>query len=157
MSKMLASAIAYASMMHENQLDKGGKPYILHPLRLMFRMSQYSTDPELLCMCVLHDVVEDCGVTREDLLSIGMSDRVIYGVMTLSRLKDETYDQFIDRICMSRDTMLVKLEDLRDNSDPSRLIGVTTRDLQRIEKYMKAYKKIETSLKLYDQFFVEEN
>lgn len=53
MSKMLASAIAYASMMHENQLDKGGKPYILHPLRLMFRMSQYTTDPELLCMCVL--------------------------------------------------------------------------------------------------------
>lgn len=52
--------------------------------------------------------------------------------------------------------MLVKLEDLRDNLDPFRLIGITAKDLQRIEKYMKAYKKIETSLKLYDQFFVEE-
>jgi len=157
MSKMLASAIAYASMMHENQLDKGGKPYILHPLRLMFRMSQYNTDPELLCTCVLHDVMEDCGVTREDLLSIGMSDRVIYAVMTLSRVDGETYDQFIDRICMSRDAMLVKLEDLKDNSDPSRLIGIATQDLQRIEKYMKAYKKIEIALKSYDQFFIEED
>ena len=157
MSKMLASAIAYASMMHENQLDKGGKPYILHPLRLMFRMSQYTTDPELLCMCVLHDVMEDCGTTIEDLLSIGMSDRVIYAVMTLSRLKDETYDQFIDRICVSRDAMLVKLEDLKDNSDPSRLIGITTQDLQRIEKYMKAYKKIEMALKSCDQFLIEED
>lgn len=154
---MLASAIAYASMMHENQLDKGGKPYILHPLRLMFRMSQYTTDPELLCMCVLHDVMEDCGTTIEDLLSIGMSDRVIYAVMTLSRLKDETYDQFIDRICVSRDAMLVKLEDLKDNSDPSRLIGITTQDLQRIEKYMKAYKKIEMALKSCDQFLIEED
>lgn len=157
MSKMLASAIAYASMMHENQLDKGGKPYILHPLLLMFRMSQYSTDPELLCTCVLHDVMEDCGVTREDLLSIGMSDRVIYAVMTLSRVDGETYDQFIDRICMSRDAMLVKLEDLKDNSDPSRLIGIATQDLQRIEKYMKAYKKIEIALKSYNQFFIEED
>lgn len=152
---MLASAIAYASMMHESQLDKGGKPYILHPLRLMFRMSQYTTDPELLCMCVLHDVMEDCGTTKEDLLAIGMSDRVIYGVMTLSRFKDETYDQFIDRICMSHDSMLVKLEDLRDNLDPSRLIGITAKDLQRIEKYMKAYKKIET-VKTLRSVFVEE-
>lgn len=47
--------------------------------------------------------MEDCGVTKDDLLAIGMSDRVIYGVMTLSRFKDETYDQFIDRICMSHD------------------------------------------------------
>lgn len=141
---ILATAIAFAANKHEQQIDKGGKAYILHPLRMMLRLR--TDDEELMCIAVLHDVVEDCGVSYAQLMDLGMSTRVIEGLQKLTRNPGETYEEFIDRICFSRDAMLVKREDLRDNSDITRLKGVSDKDNARMVRYNKAYVKISNEL-----------
>lgn len=55
--KMLGKAIAITSAVHQNQLDKGGHAYILHPIRIMMRLR--TDDEELMTIAILHDVVED--------------------------------------------------------------------------------------------------
>lgn len=138
---ILAVAIKFAAEKHVEQLDKGGKAYILHPIRMMMRLR--TNDEELMAIAVLHDVVEDCEVTFVELRQIGMNDRVINGVAALTKLSGETYDQFIDRLSGNRDAMIVKREDLRDNSDITRLKGISSKDVARMEKYMNAFKKID--------------
>jgi (p)ppGpp synthase/HD superfamily hydrolase len=142
---LLAKAIQFASEKHVNQTDKGGNAYILHPLRIMMRLR--TSDEELMAIAVLHDVVEDCDVSFDDLYAIGMTDRVVAGVKSLTKQAGETYAQFIERQAGNRDALLVKREDLRDNSDLTRLKGVTEKDVSRMQRYMKAFKRIEELLR----------
>lgn len=141
---ILAKAIKFASEKHVDQKDKGGKAYILHPLRIMMRLR--TNDDELMAIAVLHDVVEDCKVSFSDLKFIGMSDRVIEGVRALTKQFGETYEQFIDRVALNHDAMLVKREDLRDNSDITRLKGISEKDVERMKKYMVAFTKLDLML-----------
>lgn len=134
---MLGTAIALASKVHENQRDKGGKPYILHPLRLMMRLR--SDDEELMSIAVLHDVVEDSDVTLEDLTKMGFSSRVTDALDLLTHKKGDSYEVYIRKIGTSRDATLVKLEDLRDNSDITRLKGLSEKDHARLMKYNKSF------------------
>ena len=145
MKSILAYAIAFASECHKDQLDKGGKPYILHPLRMMMRLR--TNDEELMAIAVLHDVVEDCGVTYGQLKQLGMTDRVIEGVKFLTKVEGITYEQFIVNMTNNIDAMLVKREDLRDNSDITRLKGITEKDVARMQKYMRAFKFLDEQLK----------
>jgi len=137
MKNMLGTAIAIAATCHVEQTDRGGKAYILHPLRMMMRLR--TDDEELMAIAVLHDCVEDCGITEQDLHDAGMTERVVAGVLALSHLADETYEEFIERCGLNPDAVLVKLEDLRDNSDITRLKGLRQKDHDRIAKYSKAY------------------
>ena len=66
--KQLAKAISIAVYAHQDQFDKGGKPYILHPLHLM---NQLMFDVELAQIALLHDVIEDSNITLEDLTEQG--------------------------------------------------------------------------------------
>ena len=141
---ILAVAIKFAAEKHVEQTDKGGRAYILHPIRMMMRLR--TNDDELMAIAVLHDVVEDCKVAFDDLVQIGMTDRVIDGVRALTKQSGETYEQFIDRLSGNRDAMIVKREDLRDNSDITRLKGISSKDIARMEKYMNAFKKIDVLL-----------
>lgn len=141
---ILSVAIQFASEKHVAQTDKGGRAYILHPLRMMMRLR--TSDEELMAIAVLHDVVEDCKVSFDDLRAIGMTDRVIAGVKALTKQAGETYEQFIDRAAKNHDAMQVKREDLRDNSDITRLKGITAKDVERMEKYMKAFRKLDSLL-----------
>lgn len=141
---ILAKAIQFASSKHVNQVDKGGHAYILHPLRMMMRLR--TSDEELMAIAVLHDVVEDCEVSFDDLRAIGMTERVITGVRALTRQNGETYGQFIERLAFNRDALMVKREDLRDNSDLTRLKGVSDKDVARMQRYMLAFKRVEALL-----------
>jgi (p)ppGpp synthase/HD superfamily hydrolase len=141
---VLATAIQCAVNAHAKQLDKGGSPYVLHPLRMMMRLR--TSDHELMAIAVLHDVVEDCKVTWSDLLDMGMTERVIVGVERLTRKPGQTYEQFIEGLAGNRDALLVKREDLRDNSDLTRLPAVEAKDLERMQKYMRAFKRVEQLL-----------
>ena len=135
---MLGNAIAIAATCHQEQVDRGGKAYVLHPLRMMMRLR--TDDEELMAIAALHDVVEDCdGVDEQYLRGEGMSERVIAGVMALTRRDDEDYDVFIKRCSMNADAKRVKREDLRDNADITRLKGLRQKDFERLEKYSKAY------------------
>ena len=131
--KLLDKAIQIAAGAHAGQFDKGGMPYLMHPMRVMSYLK--SNDEELQCIAILHDVLEDSSVTVEDLLDAGMTRRIVAGVQHLTKIKDESYDNYKLRVFASTDAMRVKLADLRHNSDIRRLKGVTQKDADRIAKY----------------------
>lgn len=135
--KLLAKAMSISALAHEKQLDRGGKAYIMHPIRIMMRLR--TEDPELMQVAILHDVAEDSNWTLSKLSAIGFSDKVITAVSLLTHNPKDSYEIYIRAISTDKYATLVKLEDLRDNSDITRLKGVTEKDLARMEKYHKAY------------------
>ena len=134
---MLERAIEIAVEAHKGQIDKGGSPYILHPLRVMM-----SVDGELeKIVAVLHDVVEDSDWTFEALVAEGFSIEVIEALKSVTKNSDnEDYDSFIQRAMQNPIGRKVKIADLRDNLDVTRIAELGDKDLQRINKYKKALK-----------------
>lgn len=137
----LEHAIAIAAKGHAGVLDKAGAPYILHPLRVM--LSQESNDARIVG--VLHDVVEDCeGWTFERLKEQGFSDTVIEALRLVTKEQGKNYDSYeeyqvlIVRTASNPISRAVKMADLRDNLDESRLKEVTPRDAERLSKYRRA-------------------
>ena len=142
--EMLSKAILLATNAHAGQFDKGGNPYILHPLTVMHKLK--TSDEELQCIAVLHDVVEDTNTTWGDLAEAGMSDRVILGVAALTKQRGQSLVEYKSAIFGNKDAMLVKLEDLRTNSDLRRLKGISEKDIARTAKYMVFYSEILSKL-----------
>lgn len=130
----LTKAILIAAKAHDGQVDKGGSPYILHPIRLASRAK--STEASIAA--VLHDVVEDSNVTLFDLKKEGFTQSIIEALDCLTRRPDESYDGFIKRIKDNPLATEVKLLDLEDNCDLSRIEQPTRQDYERIDKYKKA-------------------
>src|SRR5688572_9632617 len=118
---MLSKAISITAKAFEGKKDKGGSPYILHCLRVMNAVNQ--KDHELMCIAVMHDTVEDCeDITMEILAQMGFSLRVLRAVDLLTHDRENTsYDDYIKAISTNKDAVAVKLADLKDNSDISRL------------------------------------
>ncbi|XKM40355.1 HD domain-containing protein [Rhizobium ruizarguesonis] len=109
----LESAISLAVKLHAGQTDKSGKPYILHPLRVML-----SLDGEQdMVVGVLHDVVEDCTTGHGDILALFGED-VWSAVMALTRNPVETYEDFILRAKANGIARRVKIADIKDNMRP---------------------------------------
>lgn len=130
----LDRAIAIASKAHAGQLDKAGQPYILHPLRVMLR---FSVESEMI-VAVLHDVIEDGEITYDDLRREGFSEAIIDAVSCLTKKSGEDYSDFILRVSENELAKSVKIADIKDNLNLSRLKEVTDKDLQRVEKYNNA-------------------
>lgn len=132
-------AIEIALLAHKGQKDKSGVEYILHPLRVMERGK---TAVEKICG-VLHDVVEDSDWTIKDLINEGFSEEVITAIKCLTKeTENENYDEFIERVAKDPIAVKVKLNDLLDNMDITRLNELTNQDLHRLNKYLRAYKKL---------------
>lgn len=142
--EMLASALHLATNAHNGQFDKAGNPYILHPLKVMHYLK--SSDEELQCVALLHDVIEDTSVTYVDLGKAGMSLRVIEAVQALTKQRGYSYEHYKDQVMANRDAMLVKLADLRHNTDIRRLKGITEKDAQRNAKYHLFYSQLQDKL-----------
>jgi (p)ppGpp synthase/HD superfamily hydrolase len=131
----LERAIAIAAEAHAGQVDKAGAPYVLHPLRMMLRVS--SIDERIVA--VLHDVCEDCpGWTLDRLRGEGFPDHIIEAVRSVTKRDGESYEAFVRRAAANQIGRRVKLADLHDNCDLSRIAVPSERDLQRIEKYRRA-------------------
>lgn len=141
----LSRAIRLATNAHDGQFDKAGQPYILHVLKVMHYCK--TDDEDIQCIAVLHDVVEDCDVSWEDLVREGFNDRVIRGVMALTKQRGQSYTEYKTVVMSNRDAMHVKLADLRHNSDIRRLKGVTERDRARILRYHEFAFEIQTKLR----------
>ena len=145
----LSTMLVLATQRHDGQFDKGGNPYILHPLKVMHYLK--SDDEELQCVALGHDLIEDTFKRIEDgvgsLRYNGFSERVIAGIVALTKRDGQTYDDYKAQVLMSRDAMLVKLADLRHNSDIRRLKGVGEKDIARIAKYHEFYLQIQEALK----------
>jgi (p)ppGpp synthase/HD superfamily hydrolase len=144
--EMLDKMLVIATNAHHGQFDKGGNPYILHPLKVMHYLK--SDDEELMCMALGHDVIEDTDVTYKDLRDAGMTERVIAGITALTKQRGQTYEEYKQCIFASPDAMRVKLADLRHNTDIRRLKGVTEKDLARVAKYHTFYLEIRAKLDL---------
>ena len=138
---MLGKAIRIASTIFEPITDRGGHPYILHCLRVMDNL--HTDDEELKCIAILHDVPEDdprgAEVVLRELRLLGFSERIIKALDLLTHRKDVPYDEYIKAISFNEDARLVKLADLRDNSDITRLKGLRKKDLERMEKYHRSF------------------
>jgi GTP diphosphokinase / guanosine-3',5'-bis(diphosphate) 3'-diphosphatase len=142
---MFDKAMYIAAKEHLGVRDKGGKAYILHPMRIAMRLR--TNDEELMSIAILHDVVEDSKVTFDDLKQIGFSDRVIDALKLLTHQKGVSYDDYIAGMRGNRDALLVKREDLKDNSDITRLRGLSDKDFERMKKYQHSFITVENYLK----------
>jgi guanosine-3',5'-bis(diphosphate) 3'-pyrophosphohydrolase len=142
--EMLSNMLVLATNKHHGQFDRGGNPYILHPLKVMYFLK--TDDEELQCIALGHDLVEDTGLTYKELREQGFSERIIDGIRALTKVPGETQEEVMQRICASKDAMRVKLCDLRHNSDIRRLKGVTEKDVKRISKYHEMYLEIKAKL-----------
>ena len=139
MNELLERAIKLAQKYHEGQFDKGGHPYIEHPLRVMNGVE--SIDEKIIA--VLHDVLEDCDVSREQLIDECIPEYLVVKLEILCKGKNEKYFDYIDRIKANALTIKVKLSDLNDNMNLERLKEVTEKDIKRLEKYKKAKEILE--------------
>jgi (p)ppGpp synthase/HD superfamily hydrolase len=136
----VATAIAFAAAKHLTQTDRAGQPYILHPLRVMAAMDS----DEAKRVAVLHDVVEDCGVTLDELRALGYPEREVMAIDALTKRKDEKddYARFIERVLRNPLAAKVKLADVEDNMDMRRLEKVGPKDLERLAKYHAARRRL---------------
>jgi len=118
----------------KGQVDKAGKPYVLHPLRIMFSLH---TDEEKI-VGVLHDVVEDSDWTFEGLREEGFSETIIEALKSVTAVEGEEYDDFVRRAHANPIGRNVKIADVTDNLDIKRIAGPSDRDFQRLKKYRRA-------------------
>lgn len=147
----LEKAISIATQAHEGQLDKGGNPYILHPLRVMMALR---TTEEMI-VGVLHDVVEDCegkGFGWELLEGEGFSEEVLEGLRSVTKTPEEdalikslsgkdrvnAYLQFVVRAKRNPIDRRVKRADIHDNLNVTRVGALDEKDLQRLNQYKQA-------------------
>ncbi len=139
--KQLALAIQITADAFQNDFDKGGQPYILHCLHVMNVVGKKTEgDHEAMAIAVMHDLIEDKPHwTLKGLINLGFSNRVVDGVEAMTHPKDEPYMDYIKRVAKNDDTRIVKMADLKHNSDPHRLKEVSDKAFARIEKYHRAY------------------
>jgi (p)ppGpp synthase/HD superfamily hydrolase len=132
----LERAIAIAAEAHAGQTDWGGEPYVLHPLRMMLRVS---TNDERI-VAVLHDVCEDCPQwTFERIREEGFSEGIIAALQSVTKRQGEDYEAFVRRAAANPIGRVVKLADLNDNADLSRLKRPPSeREMRTTDKYRRA-------------------
>lgn len=127
----LERAIQIAAKAHAGQVDKAGQPYILHPIRVM--LSVQSLDERLAA--ILHDVVEDTELSLEDLADEGFTPEVIEAVRALTKELGESRIQAAQRAAQNPIARVVKLADVTDNMDLSRIPEPTEKDFARLREY----------------------
>jgi (p)ppGpp synthase/HD superfamily hydrolase len=135
----LEDAIALASKEHKGQLDKAGQPYILHVLRVVTKV--HSVDARIVA--ALHDLLEDTDITADNLHSFGFSATVVEAVQCLTKTSDDTYPEYIERVATNPIAREVKIADLDDNMDSSRLPVWGVEDTVRYEKYRRAWLRLD--------------
>lgn len=135
----LARAIEIATEAHKGQVDKAGNEYIGHPLRVM---EMGKTEEEKI-VGVLHDVVEDTDWSFDMLEAEGFAPEIIAALKCVTKISEnENYDSFIERVKKNPLATAVKINDLTDNMDIRRLPYLSDKDVKRLKKYLKAYKKL---------------
>ncbi len=125
-STNVVEARKLAEKMHQGAMDKAGMPYIHHPERVASRLQGW-----------LHDVVEDTSVTLQDIETLFGADTA-KALDAVTHRKDEPWQDYLCRVKANPIATAVKISDLIDNSNLSRLPSVTMKDVKRQEKYNKA-------------------
>ena len=133
-----------------SKLDKGGYPYIGHLLRVSdnarkLYLDQYDNTEDadnIELTGYLHDIIEDTDITADDLFEYGVPSSVVAGILSVTRQEGESYSEFIRRAAENPYGRFVKLADLKDNMDITRLQKLDKEDFDRLKKYLKAYHQL---------------
>ena len=139
-TELTNKALKLAYEAYHGQVDKGGVPYIFHPIHLAEQME----DETAACAALLHDVVEDTPVTLER-LAREFPREVVEEVRLLTREKGTDYFDYVRAIRQNPVARAVKRADLVHNADESRLAGsgMPGEVQARREKYRRALEILE--------------
>ncbi len=135
---LLESAIRLAAKVHKGQLDRFGKPYILHVMRVMMR----GHDLEEQVLGALHDILERSTLTLADIQKKDYPVRVVKALDRITRREDEDYEGYIERVMQDGLAMRVKLHDLADKMDLLHVDELSMADLKRYNKQLAAYHRL---------------
>jgi (p)ppGpp synthase/HD superfamily hydrolase len=138
---LLEQAIAIAHQAHSGQVDKAGQPYIEHPLRVMAAVDSL----EAKIVAVLHDVIEDTPLSLEDLGIFPTA--VVAAINALTKRPSEDYEAYLTRVMADPLALVVKIADMTDNLDISRIPQPTAHDYTRLSKYQAALPRLKAKLK----------
>lgn len=145
-NNLIYKALEIVTCLFENDVDKGGMPYLLHLLYVYKNV--FSEDEKVVAL--LHDVIEDKDVSKDDLIDIGFPSSLVDDVVSLTRVRPKEYSDYINDLIKSgsKCALHVKLADLKNNMDITRIKNPTIKDYERIEKrYAPAYERINNRLK----------
>lgn len=142
LEELLVTAIAIATQSHAHQVDKAGQPYIDHPLRVM---EAGHTLPEKI-VGVLHDAVEDSALTLEELAAAGFPEEILAAIDAITKRENEPYDTYLERVMANAIALRVKVADMTDNMDISRIAHPTEKDWTRLEKYQAILPRLQQRL-----------
>lgn len=142
---MLEKAIEIAVEAHRGQIDKAGKIYILHPIRVMMRGKN---ETEMI-VGILHDTIEDTPITIEMLRQEGFSEEILSALACITKERNEDYGHFIDRVLQNPLATQVKLYDIEDNLNRERIPYPTSRDAARFAKYEKYHQVVIEKIEEY--------
>ena len=121
---------------HEGQVDRGGKAYINHLVAVKEMTREiFGNDEELLIIAMGHDLLEETKYSERDLFDQGFSERVILGILALTKLPGQSYEDYKRQVLSNKDAIKVKISDLKHNSDLSRLKRIDPKDLDRRDRY----------------------
>lgn len=135
-------AMVLALDAHKGQYDKGGLPYIMHPLHLAESME---TEDECV-VALLHDVLEDTEITVGNLQEWGITDRQIEALKLLRHDEFVPYLEYVQKLRSDPIAVKVKIADLRHNTDLTRLKQATDEDYMRVEKYKQALQLLQADI-----------
>jgi (p)ppGpp synthase/HD superfamily hydrolase len=137
--QILEKAIDLAVRAHSGQIDKAGQPYILHPLRVMLKLKGL----EEQIVAVLHDVLEDCAADFQNEVRTLLSEDLLAALLAITKQADEHgddgYARFIARAAQNRIGRKVKMADLEDNLNVMRLAQLETKDIVRLNRYLRSF------------------
>ncbi|MBP3592405.1 MAG: GTP pyrophosphokinase [Clostridia bacterium] len=137
---MTKTALKLCFEAHKDQTDKSGLPYVFHP----FHLAEQMPDEKTTVVALLHDVIEDTDYTLDDMKNMGFSDDILSAIALMTHDDGVPYMEYVALIKKNPIAKMVKLADLRHNSDMSRLDKVTAHDRERAEKYKKAIEFLES-------------
>lgn len=137
-AKLLDKAALICVSRHSGQRDKVGEAYFQHPVRVAMRCSTAAQK----MVALLHDVIEDCGVTSEDLLNEGFPQEVVDGILSVTKRAGESYEDFVTRAGQNPLGRVVKLYDLEDNLNALRLDHFDSDMAQRYNKYLTVRRRL---------------
>jgi (p)ppGpp synthase/HD superfamily hydrolase len=142
--RLIETSLQIALRAYAGNVDKAGREYILHPLRVMAKMK---TELEMSA-ALLHDVLEDSDIPAEELLAEGIPAEVVEAVQHLTKMEEEEYMDFVARAGKNKIAAAVKLADIEDNIDVLRLSSLGEEDLARIRKYHAAWHLLKDEARL---------
>lgn len=133
-------AFQVAKKMHAGQFDKGGADYIFHPVTVALSCAN---DSEIIT-ALLHDVAEDTSLTVENLREeINLTAEEFQSLKVLTHDKNIFYFDYIKKIKSNALATAVKIADLKNNLDLSRILNPAEKDFSRVAKYKKALEILE--------------